>query len=517
MLLTRTPPRLAPDAIRRPRLERVLAQGALLPLRLIVAPAGCGKTTLVLQYLANSDGQGAYCALEPGTTVPAFCAAIGRALNLPRPPANYIDLLVAMRQAATKAPIELAIDDIGNATPEAREMALKIIENIPEGISLIYIARSRDAADTKHWMARGLASLCDARKLLFTSTDITLMADNVRVGYSHNDIARLLEESDGWAIVVSGAIRAAAEEERTLHDAYERWRSLYGEVFLDFVSAEAERATPEESALVRSLVNGVGITDPNALHRLEANGLFVFNDNGVLRPFRAIQQARAVPIQDIDTSIPMVIRMLGRFNVSIGGREIEWVRRRDQQLVKYLLMRPGASATRAELAATFWPGAEKQLAMQSVRTACSNIRKALAGAVGYARVDRYFRAAADTVVLDLSTVVTDVGRFTAHAMAGDSAFERRELGEAAKHYEAAEKIYAGRLFDEDAMEPWFASQAKALSERLGVVLERLAEAAYDKGDLKHASEYAYRAKMIHPEQPALMRLLTQMKEHPRPA
>lgn len=517
MLLARPTARLAPKTLRRPRLERWLAGQALLPLRLVVAPAGMGKTTLLLQYLEGSEHAGAYVALDRGATPEKFFAALGAALNLRKAPATYIDALVALRQAAGSSVLELAIDDADNADPNTLELLQKLVENVPEGVSLMYAARSREALGSARWIAGGFGALCDARRLAFDRTDLAMYCDANGVAYSHADIARLLDETDGWAVVVSGAVRAAIEDERSLHDAYENWRHAYGEVFLEFVVAEVQHAADEDRALVQSLINGVTVNDADALRRLEARGLFVINDGTGVRPLRAMQQARAVPTKGVETSVPMVVRMLGRFGVQIAGRNVEWIRRRDQQIVKYLLLRPGATATRQELASTFWPGANRQLAMQSVRTACSNIRKAIAGAVGYARVDRYFRAADTAVVIDLGNVVTDVGRFTAHAMAGDSSYERGDLGDAATHYLAAEKIYAGRLLEDDAPEKWFAAQAATLEDRFALVLERLAEAAYESGDIKHAAEYAYRAKLINPDQPQLVRLLSKMKEPPRPA
>jgi DNA-binding SARP family transcriptional activator len=496
-------------------LERWLNTHAGLPVRLIIAPAGTGKTTLALQYVSATSALGAYCALPEHATPADFIASVASALNLAKTPPTYVELLVAMRRAATK-PLELVIDDVDHADDEARALALKLVENLPENISLIYCSRTRDSVDAKRWVARGLAAMCDARRLAFDASEVALFADACGVTYSNAEISRLLDESDGWAIVTTGAVRAAEENERSLCEAYDRWRAAYGEVFLDFVIADAERATPEDHALVQTLIYGKGIADEKALPRLESRGLFVINDGGVLRPFKALHQARSVPVHDVETSIPLVARMLGRFSVSISGREVEWIRRRDQQIVKYLLVRQGASATRAEIAALFWPGVEKQLASQSVRTACSNIRKALASVVGYSRVDRYFRAS-HTILIDLSTVVTDAGRFTAHAMAGDSTYAAGDMLEATQHYEAAEKIYAGRLYDEDAVEPWFAQSARALEERLGLVLERLAEAAYAKGDIKHAAEYAYRAKLIHPDQPGVLRLLSRITDQSRPA
>jgi DNA-binding SARP family transcriptional activator len=483
---------------------------------MVVAPAGMGKTTLLLQYLEHVAASGAYCALEPNCSAEALLAGIAAAVGLSATPSTYIDLLVALRQAAAQRPFELAIDDIDNAAAPGLELLLKLVENVPDGVTLIYSSRSREPVQASRWIAAGLGALCDARRLAFDRNDIAFYAGANSIAYSHADVARLLEETDGWAIVVSGAVRAAVEDERSLHDAYEHWRNGYGELFIDFVTADAQRASDEDRALVMSLINGIAIEDPANLRRLEAKGLFVINDNGP-RPLRSLTQARAVPTKDVDTSVPMAVRMFGRFNVAIGGRTVEWVRRRDQQVVKYLLLRPGATATRQELAALFWPGTNRTLAMQSVRTACSNIRRAIAGAVGYARVERYFRAADNAVVVDLSNVVTDVGRFTAHAMAGDSAYDRGDLAAAATHYESAERIYAGRLLEDDPPESWFRTQSESLEERFGLVLERLAEAAYRNGDLKHAAEYAYRAKVINPDQPQLARLLTQIKETPKPA
>ncbi len=505
-ILTRTLPRLAPRVIRRPRLERRLANDAGLPVRLIVAPPGTGKTTLVLQRLSEVP-LAAYCSVPAHASELSLITAICEALGL-APVNSYVEMLVALRAAAVE-PLELAIDDIDRAAPEARALLSKLIQNLPQHVSLIYCMRSREAVDVNQWVARGIASFIDATRLAFDAPDVTALCDSSHVPYSNADIARLIDETDGWAVVVGGAIRAAAEDERSLSDAYERWRARYGEVFLDFVLGEAQDAAPQDLARLQTLMRGGLLDDRNALHHLEAKGLFAFNDGGKVRSFKALQHVRDVPIADVETSIPLVVRMLGRFSVSIHSREVEWIRRRDQQIVKYLLVHQGASATRSELTETFWPRVEKQLASQSLRTACSNIRKAIASVVGYGRVERYFRAAT-TISLDLSSVVTDVGRFTAHVTAGDAAYDAGAFDEAAMHYQSAEKVYGGRLYDEDAVEPWFAQHAQTLEDKLGIVLERLAQHAYSKGDLKHAAEFAYRAKLIRPEQQGVLRLLSRL-------
>ena len=515
MLRTRSLPRLAPSTVRRPRLERWLASHSAIPVRLIVAPAGSGKTTLLLRYLPNSTIDAAYCALEPACTPAQLFGLIAGALALRTIPTT-LGALVDTLHATIREPLELVVDDVDNATPEAISVLRRLVEEAPEVLSFIYTSRSRDAIDAKSWVARGLAVLCDTERLAFDASEAELLAEACGVPHTRNEVGRLLEESDGWAIVVSGAIRSAAEDSRSLSDAFENWRTRYGQVFTEFIAADLDRAREEDRALVRSLIAGASCDDERRLQSLEAQGLFVIHEGDHYRPFRPVRQlrggrARLAPSASL---APLVVRMFGRFEARIENQEVPWVRRRDQQLVKYLLLKPNGAATRAELATVFWPEADKHLAAQSVRTACSNIRKAIASIVGYACVDLYFRSDPD-VSLDLSNVVADVRRFTAHVNDGDAAYDRGDLDEAGVHYRAAEELCTGALLEGDVPEPWFAREALVLEERHLVLLERMAEAAFESNDMRTAAEYAHRVQRLRPGHPGISRLLGQLPQQYR--
>lgn len=506
MIRTRTLPRVAPSTVRRSRLERWLATHVAVPLRLLVAPAGSGKSTLLLKYLPNSTVDAGYCALPEGTSLPKFFEIVASALALSRVPQSYDDLLATLRTSILEA-TELAIDDVDNGAPEVLEVLKQLVEDAPEHLTFIFTSRSRDAIDAKRWVARGLGVLADHRRLAFDPAETELLAETCGVPYTHLEIGRLLEESEGWAIVLSGAVRAAAEDSRSLNDAYEHWRVRYGQVFTEFIAADLDRAPEEDRALVRSLIAGATIDDRERLHRLEAQGLFVIADDDDYRPYRPIRQLRGrVRLAPSARLSPLIVRMFGRFEAQIDGSDVNWIRRRDQQVIKYLLLKPTGSATRSELASVFWPDADRQLAAQSVRTACSNIRKAIAAMVGYACVDLYFRADPD-VSLDLTNVVADVRRFSAHVADGDASFDRADLQEAAVHYRAAEELYNGRLLDGDAPEPWFTSHAQLLEEQYVIVLERLAQTSFDEGDMKSASDYAYRVQKVRPDATGLVKML----------
>lgn len=506
MTLTRSLPRLAPSTVRRPRLERWLATHAGIPVRLVVAPAGSGKTTLLLKYLPESVIAAGYCALPPGCDRAMLYEAIATALALPKPAQSYRELVEQL--CSIRKPTELIVDDADNADGEALPELRRLVEDAPETMSFVYAARSREALDAKSWIARGLGVLADARKLAFDSFETQLLAEACGVSGTAVDLSRLLEESDGWAIVLSGAIRCAAEDRRSLNGAFEHWRGRYGQVFAEFIAAELDRASEEDRALLRGIMAGALPDTEDRLHQLEAQGLFVIEDAGGCRPLRPLRQLRGARVRSPqDASVPpLTVRMFGHFDVRIGTSDIEWIRKRDQQVVKYLLLKPAASATRSELAATFWPEADRQLAAQSVRTACSNIRKAIAAVTGYAAVDRYFRADPD-VALELANVVADVRRFSAHVADGDAAFDRGDLEEAASRYRAAQELYAGRLLDADAPEPWFAAQAQLLEDRYVIVLERLAQLAFDEGDMKGAADYAYTVAQLRPDSQGLVKML----------
>lgn len=506
MIRTRTLPRVAPFTVRRARLERWLGTHVAFPLRLLVAPAGSGKTTLLLKYLPNSTVDTGFCALPQACSPAQLLESIAHALAIPQVPQNYDELLQALFANVT-AQTELAVDDVDNASPAAIAILRRLPEEAPEVLTFIYTARSREPIDAKTWVARGLAVLCDHRRLAFDAAETEILAETCGVPNTHLEISRLLEESEGWPIVVSGAVRAASEDGRSLSDAYEHWRGRYGQLFTEFIAADLDRAGEEDRALVRGLIAGATIDDQERLQRLEAQGLFVISDDGGYRPYRPLRQLRGrVRLSPSARISPLIVRMLGRFEAQIEGQDVKWMRRRDQQLVKYLLLKPAGSATRGELAKVFWPDADPQLAAQSVRTACSNIRKAIAAIVGYACVDLYFKADPD-VQIDLTNVVADVRRFSAHVTDGDSSFERGDALEAAVHYKAAAELYTGRLLDGDAPEPWFASQAELLQERHIIVLERLAQASFDAGDMKSASEYAYEVQKHRPDATGLVKML----------
>jgi len=501
-------PRLAPALVNRTRITAWLERHAEIPLRFLAATAGAGKTTAVVTYLEGLDHACAYVALKDDESLETFRERLARALAIAYVPASFDSLLAAL---ATLAPCEIAVDEIDRGTAETLEELEELAAQAPAGVSFIYCGRSRTAIDGRRFLARGFGAMLDGPALAFDPDEVARLAELHGVGYAPADVARLLEETEGWAIVVSWAVRDAAETATGLTGAYDRWRRSNGRHFREFVEAELRAAGDRYRAAFRTALRGSGAPEErDRLAELEERGLFVYFSEGLYRPYRVARQFDLeLPPHgsdgDAGNADLLVVRMFGRFEVEIGGRRIEWIRRREAQLFKYLLLKPNGTATRTELRAVFWPGTDAHLATQSIRTASSNIRKAIAALTGYAHVDRYFSSTGDISVV-LENAVIDVRRFTAHVANGDTELEAGRLHEAFAHYRAAEALYSGELLSGEYPEPWYAARAEMYKALYGGLLVRIAEYHADAGRGRHAREYTERARDLRPGDVSLDRL-----------
>jgi hypothetical protein len=476
----------------RTRVAAFLERNAALPLRFLTGPAGTGKTAALVMYLAARE-RGAYVSLKnqeaPETLRERLAAAVGSNVK----PKSLKVLLAAL---AASAPCEIAIDDIDRATPETLEELGELIAAAPDGVAFLYAARSRATIDARRLLASGLAAMLDAAQLSFDADELARLCEMQGVGYAGSDVARLREETDGWPVVAGWVVRDAAESGTGLAGAYDRWRTRNGRLFKEFLAHELRSTDDALCDMLHAALGPAASEDRERLAVLEAHGLFVYYADDTYRPYRVVRQfeigAASGPQTPKNEQVPLlVVRMFGRFEAEIGDRRIEWVRRREAQIFKYLLLKANGLATRAELRGVFWPEADYHLATQSLRTASSNIRKAIATIVGYANVDRYFVSRGD-IGVNLENAVIDVRRFAAHVHDGDVEHERGCLPEAFAHYRAAESLYSGELLSGEYPEPWYAARADACKELYAGVLEKIAAHHAASGRLRHAREYAER-------------------------
>jgi hypothetical protein len=464
--------------VRRARIEEWLERFKGAPVRFLAAPPGFGKTMALLDYLRHRAPNGYYCALPAGATKETVWNELAGALGEDAGFASQEELLRAL---AARAPLELAIDCAAVPGEDGVAVILRLVEEVPEGVSLLIACRSRAAFQVRGLVSRGLASLCDAERLAFSADEIRHLAETCGVRFAHADVVRMLELTEGWPLVASGAICKAAEDNCSLHEAFGNWRTRRGHFLNEFIAAVLSDVPEEHAALVYKLMAGSQPDDPQQLQSLEEQGLFVTHTADGHRALRALSRsnlyrryASALPAS------PMQVRLFGWFEAEIDGRPIQWVRRRDREIFQYISLKSGGIVSRGELGEAFWPGVEKHLVAQSLRTACSNIRKAIACVVGFDQVGTYFRTGHSDVSIDADNVVVDVKSFIAHANDGDEQYDRGELQAALVHYRLAEGLRTGSLLIGHPSGSWAAFHAANLEERHLTVLEKLSEISADR-------------------------------------
>ena len=210
-------PRQGPTIVRRARVEEWLERFKSAPVRFLMAPPGFGKTMALLDYLRHRAANGYYCSLAVAATKEALWSELADALGVDAHFASQEELLRAL---AERAPLELAIDCAAVPSADGVAAILRLVEEAPEGVSLLIACRSRAAFQVRDLVSRGLASLCDAERLAFSADEIRHLAETCGVRFVHADVVRVLEQTEGWPLVASGAICKAAEDNCSLHEAF---------------------------------------------------------------------------------------------------------------------------------------------------------------------------------------------------------------------------------------------------------------------------------------------------------
>lgn len=468
-------PKLISKPIPRRAIEKWLAFHRETPLRYLYGPTGSGKVTAACLHARAVQHPVAFVNVPQDGSTSSLLAALDRVLDAPI--ASVPDLLAAF---PTGEPFELIIGDLDNADAQAREMLARLPGDVPANVTLTYLARARGVVDMVALTTKGIGAAMDRSLLAFTQAEAAEMCEALGVAYTPTDINQLIYASEGWAFAVTGAIREAAVHGRELRGALSVWQARNRRLIEELLMRSLTGLSELEAEAARRVYAGESAGTATAYQRLHDFGLLLSFSDTELRPLRAVAPislkrdlyARIVapPVE-----IPMAsIEMFGQFEMTIDGRPVEWFRKRDRQIVEYLALQIDTSATRHNVIATFWPHADAQLANQSLRTACSTIRRAIAQCVGYDRVHCYFTAGR-SLRLNTDHISLTSLRFRGHIRSAEEALREGNEAAAQAHYLAASRIYRGPLLDGDGPEPWISAERELYSADAGVAAECVLE------------------------------------------
>jgi LuxR family transcriptional regulator, maltose regulon positive regulatory protein len=212
-------PRLRPQLVPRHHLIKRLQQAMEVPLTLLSAPAGFGKTTLLCQWLSESGSDAAWLSLEPQDNEPMrFLSSVLAALQThdphlgsstlallqtlpPAPPPEAIlaQLAAELLESAHRDLI-LVLDDYHVITNEALQRALAaLLEHPPPQLHLVIATRVDPALPLARLRVRG--QLCEVRAahLQFSTEEAgTFLETVMELDLELSAIVALHQRTEGW-------------------------------------------------------------------------------------------------------------------------------------------------------------------------------------------------------------------------------------------------------------------------------------------------------------------------------
>jgi LuxR family maltose regulon positive regulatory protein len=204
--------------VERKRLYDLLREGRTLPLTLVVAPAGWGKSTIVADWLARDDVTAGWVSLDGGDNDPkrfwrylllaagqAGSAAGAAALRRLDAAGSDVlrDVLPAFvnELASAQAPLVLVLDDYHLVTStQVHETVATLLDRCPPQLHLMLITRADPPLPLSRLRVRGDLAELRADDLRFSAAEaVEFFSSRLGALLSEQDVLRLLARTEGWA------------------------------------------------------------------------------------------------------------------------------------------------------------------------------------------------------------------------------------------------------------------------------------------------------------------------------
>jgi LuxR family maltose regulon positive regulatory protein len=206
------------QTVERTRLHDLLRQGCTLPLTLVVAPAGWGKSTLVADWLRQDQVAAGWVSLDGGDDDPKrfwryLLLAAGQATPgaggaaLRRLDAAGSDVLrdvlptFVNEMTSSDAPLVLVLDDYHLVTSAlVHESVTTLLDRCPPQLHLVLITRADPPLLLSRLRVRGELAELRAEHLKFSLDEAReFFGGRLGTQLSEQDVNRLVERTEGWA------------------------------------------------------------------------------------------------------------------------------------------------------------------------------------------------------------------------------------------------------------------------------------------------------------------------------
>ncbi len=234
------PPRAVAELLARPRLTEKLQANLNSPITLVTADAGCGKTTLISDFIRNQPRQSVWYQLDHTDADPfVFLGYIAHGIKkiapdfgayvlpylteatdeLLRFPERAVDLLLNEILENIEQPFILVLDDyhhIGRTTV-VHKLVDRLLQYSSDMIHLIITTRDLPPLAMMRRRSQSSALVITRADLLFTDTEVRdLFRNTLKVELKEAEITEYRERTHGW-ITALQLVRQVAEREIYAH------------------------------------------------------------------------------------------------------------------------------------------------------------------------------------------------------------------------------------------------------------------------------------------------------------
>ena len=205
--------------ISRPRIEKLIVQGARGPVTTVTGPPGAGKTmALAMWATASTEGPPAWVTIDDHDNQPrVFWSYVLEALRrsgvpIPRAmvaavrryPVDHEFLLrFASLMAPQDPPATLVLDDVHLLTgAKVLEGLAYVLKHAAPGLRLVVASRIDPLLPLHRYRLTGELAEIRAGDLAFTTPEACLLMAQHGIGLSAESLDRLTRRAEGWAAIL---------------------------------------------------------------------------------------------------------------------------------------------------------------------------------------------------------------------------------------------------------------------------------------------------------------------------
>ncbi|HKG23340.1 MAG TPA: hypothetical protein VKC34_15685, partial [Blastocatellia bacterium] len=275
------PPRLGRRVLARPRLSQRLRSYLDRPATILCANAGCGKTTLVTEFVRSSSLRSVWYQIDPSDLdLAVFFGYLVYGIRNLRPEFGQVVLgfIAETEDLASKTDqlVDVFVNEVSEQIEEKMIVVLddyhhvdtsepiaaavdRLLQYLPDVLHIVITSRSMPNLSVTRLRSKGLVGVVDRQDLLFTQPEVEQLFKEI-FGRSLGPelVSQLYKETDGWVTalqLIQQSFDRAGDHPR---GATEREPALFANAFhqseLDIFDYFAEEVLQFESPETRLLL-----------------------------------------------------------------------------------------------------------------------------------------------------------------------------------------------------------------------------------------------------------------------